>query len=202
MVAAALPAETPYDISLSHAYCDRERIAEARDRIIKEGYTVYVDWIEDADLERASADRRTAERLRRRMRRGGALFYAVSSRAKISRWMAVGARLCRRLDRPRIRISARSPSGRLRQTDRVPNALPGGGRHQRSRSLSAPLRSQSPRRASTASACFFRPRAIFAAARPLYERALTIYEKTLGPDHPYAATVRGNRGPRKPPRLE
>ena len=87
MVAAALPAETPYDIFLSHAYCDRERIAEARDQIMKEGYTVYVDWIEDADLERASADRRTAERLRRRMRRCGTLFYAVSSRAKISRWM-------------------------------------------------------------------------------------------------------------------
>jgi hypothetical protein len=30
------------------------------------------------------------------------------------------------------------------------------------------------------------------AARPLFERALAIYEKALGPDHPNIAAVRGN----------
>jgi hypothetical protein len=31
-----------------------------------------------------------------------------------------------------------------------------------------------------------------AAARPLYERAVAISEKTLGPEHPHTATGLGN----------
>jgi tetratricopeptide (TPR) repeat protein len=34
--------------------------------------------------------------------------------------------------------------------------------------------------------------AAYAAARPLFERALAIYEKALGPDHPYTATSLNN----------
>lgn len=79
--------DAQYDIFLSHAYCDRERIAETRNRIEVEGYKVYVDWIDDADLERSEADSRTAGRLRHRIRRSSTLFYAVSTSAKISRWM-------------------------------------------------------------------------------------------------------------------
>ena len=32
----------------------------------------------------------------------------------------------------------------------------------------------------------------YADAEPLYKRALAIYEKALGPDHPYVATTLNN----------
>jgi Tetratricopeptide repeat len=35
----------------------------------------------------------------------------------------------------------------------------------------------------------------FAAARPLFERAVAIYEKALGPEHPNTNIVRGNIAP-------
>ncbi|MCB0182395.1 MAG: tetratricopeptide repeat protein, partial [Anaerolineae bacterium] len=32
----------------------------------------------------------------------------------------------------------------------------------------------------------------YAAARPYYEQALAIFERKLGPNHPYTQIVRGN----------
>lgn len=81
------PLNARYDIFLSHAFADRDAVAEARGRIAAEGYSVYVDWIEDNDLDRSSADHRIADKLRHRMRQSGTLFYAVSSHSKASRWM-------------------------------------------------------------------------------------------------------------------
>ena len=48
------------------------------------------------------------------------------------------------------------------------------------------------RRASTTSPSCCRPRATYAEARPLYERALAIREKALGPEHPDAAASLNN----------
>ena len=49
-----------------------------------------------------------------------------------------------------------------------------------------------PQRASTTLPACFRPRATSPAARPLYERALGICEKVLGPEHPKTATTLNN----------
>ena len=83
---------------------------------------------------------------------------------------------------PRLLLQARATApGRGRF-----GARPG---HPRRRSVpSIPT----PRRASTTSPCCFRIQADFAAARPLYERALAIREKVLGPDHPETATSLNN----------
>ena len=48
------------------------------------------------------------------------------------------------------------------------------------------------RRASTISPTCFRLQGELAAARPLFERALAIYEKVLGPEHPYTAASLNN----------
>ena len=48
------------------------------------------------------------------------------------------------------------------------------------------------RRASTTSPSCCRTRATYAAARPLFERALAIHEKALGPEHPDTATSLNN----------
>ena len=37
-----------------------------------------------------------------------------------------------------------------------------------------------------------RDKGYLTAARPLFERALAIYEKALGPDHPTTAVIRKN----------
>jgi hypothetical protein len=81
------PLNKRYDIFLSHAFADRNAVGDVRHRIKTEGYSVYVDWIDDDDLERSGADSRIAEKLRHRMRQSGTLFYAVSSNSKASRWM-------------------------------------------------------------------------------------------------------------------
>ncbi|MBC8472585.1 MAG: tetratricopeptide repeat protein [Planctomycetes bacterium] len=39
---------------------------------------------------------------------------------------------------------------------------------------------------------YFDARARFSEAEPLMRRALEIFEKSLGPDHPNTQTVRGN----------
>jgi hypothetical protein len=41
-------------------------------------------------------------------------------------------------------------------------------------------------------AMLYRKEARFTEAMPLYQRALAICERVLGPDHPDTATVRGN----------
>lgn len=76
-----------YDIFLSHAYCDRDLVEQAHAELEGAGYSVYVDWIEDATLDRSAVDERTADLLRRRMQRCGSLFFAVSTRSPLSRWM-------------------------------------------------------------------------------------------------------------------
>lgn len=82
-------AEIPetYDIFLSHAFAERQRIETARARIAAWGYSVYVERTDDAEIERRAPDRGTAERLRDRLRRCRSLIYAVSTNAKRSRWM-------------------------------------------------------------------------------------------------------------------
>ena len=78
---------TRHDIFLSHAIVDKDAVAKAHARITAEGYSVYIDWMVDDDLERRAADRRTADRLRQRMKHAATMFYAVSAQSKQSRWM-------------------------------------------------------------------------------------------------------------------
>jgi hypothetical protein len=79
--------ETEFDVFISHSYADRERVREAHDRIVACGYSVYVDWINDAQLDRAKVDQGTAALLRGRLKRSGTVFYAVSEKSRSSKWM-------------------------------------------------------------------------------------------------------------------
>jgi hypothetical protein len=51
------------------------------------GHTVYVDWIDDPQLDRSKVSPATAETLRVRMRQSKALFFVHSVNATTSRWM-------------------------------------------------------------------------------------------------------------------
>ena len=81
-------AVTKYDIFLSHSYLDRDTI-EKLNYVLEEelGLSVYVDWIENPDLDRESVTPETAGSLRSAMDRSSSLLYAISTSASDSKWM-------------------------------------------------------------------------------------------------------------------
>jgi hypothetical protein len=76
-----------YDIFLSHSSEDAIYIKALRDYLVEAGYTVYVDWIEDPQLNRANVTKETAGLLRQRMNCCRCLLYATSDAARKSVWM-------------------------------------------------------------------------------------------------------------------
>ena len=76
-----------FDIFLSHSFLNQKEVAGLTAILNGFGFSVYVDWIEDAHLNRKIVNRETAELLRRRMRSCKCLFYATSDAASNSRWM-------------------------------------------------------------------------------------------------------------------
>lgn len=78
---------TAFDIFLSHSRLDSELILGVKLVLESTGRTVYVDWIDDPQLDRANVTPQTAEKLRQRMRQCRSLLYAHSSNSSLSRWM-------------------------------------------------------------------------------------------------------------------
>lgn len=76
-----------YTIFLSHSYLDKEDILGLKETIEELGHSVYVDWIEDPQFDRSKVTSKTAEHLRKRMKRCQCLFYAYSESSTQSRWM-------------------------------------------------------------------------------------------------------------------
>lgn len=76
-----------FDIFLSHAIRDAELVLGVKLVLEAAGKTVYVDWIEDPDLDRARVSGKTADLLRTRMRQCDSLFYLYSQASQGSRWM-------------------------------------------------------------------------------------------------------------------
>ncbi len=76
-----------YDIFLSHAYNDARIVRQVRRMLEIEGYSVYVDWIEDKHIYRGKVTENTALILRNRMNSCESLIYLTSQSADQSRWM-------------------------------------------------------------------------------------------------------------------
>lgn len=85
--ASTFVAGRQYDIFLSHSIKDREAILGIKDMYEDQGKTVYVDWIEDKELDRAKVNAETAGILRQRMKASKSLVYVASNNAKMSVWM-------------------------------------------------------------------------------------------------------------------
>lgn len=83
---AATPGKT-FDVFLSHSIKDAEIILGVKSLFESQNLTVYVDWIDDADLDRDKITTETAERLRIRMRQSKTLVYAHSNNSVDSKWM-------------------------------------------------------------------------------------------------------------------
>src|SRR5229473_991789 len=84
---AAAPMSAYFDIFVSHSSKDAEIIAGIKALIEETGLTVYVDWIEDAQLDRSEVTAETADVLRRRMGHCSFLLYATSRDSADSKWM-------------------------------------------------------------------------------------------------------------------
>lgn len=77
-----------YDIFLSHSYKDRVAVAGLVKYLKRQyHYEIYVDWIEDQDLNRSRVTKETAEAIKSRMRNCKCLFYVTSENAPSSKWM-------------------------------------------------------------------------------------------------------------------
>lgn len=76
-----------YSIFLSHSIKDAELILGLRTEFINNGFSVYIDWIEDPELDRKNVTRKTADRLRKMMRASHCLLFAESNNSEYSKWM-------------------------------------------------------------------------------------------------------------------
>ncbi len=80
-------AGTRYDIFLSHSFPDAEVIAGVKALLEEQGLTVYVDWIEDRQLDRSRVTTEGADLLRTRMRQSLSMLFATSDTSPNSKWM-------------------------------------------------------------------------------------------------------------------
>src|SRR5262245_3114577 len=76
-----------YDIFLSHASLDAQLVLGLKAILEEKGYSVYVDWLEDSQLDRSRVTASTAEVLRTRMHACRSLLFAATQNASQSKWM-------------------------------------------------------------------------------------------------------------------
>lgn len=76
-----------FDIFLSHSFLDKEEVEGLYLLLTGMGYSVYVDWIVDPNLNRSNVTKATAELIRTRMKSSKSLLLAVSTNAAMSKWM-------------------------------------------------------------------------------------------------------------------
>lgn len=83
----ALKSTDRYDIFLSHRYLDAVEILALKTFIESFGFSVFVDWIANPELDRGQVTRETAGLLRDAMKRCASLLYAISGSSSDSKWM-------------------------------------------------------------------------------------------------------------------
>lgn len=76
-----------FDVFLSHAIDDAVEVLGVKRLLEAAGQSVYVDWMEDPQLDRSRVTTGTADLLRRRMKQCKTLIYLHSSAATRSVWM-------------------------------------------------------------------------------------------------------------------
>jgi hypothetical protein len=84
---AATKTKTSFDIFLSHSTSDAEIILGVKGVLEDYGKTVYVDWLEDPQLDRRNVTAASAEVIRARMRQCKSLAYVHTVNSGGSKWM-------------------------------------------------------------------------------------------------------------------
>lgn len=76
-----------FDVFLSHSIADAEIVLGIKQLLEESGLKVYVDWVEDAQLDRRAVTKESAAVLRQRMRQSKSLIYLSSENSSSSKWM-------------------------------------------------------------------------------------------------------------------
>lgn len=75
-----------YDLFISHSFKDKDLVIGLVQVFKIAGYKVYVDWIEDRELDRENVNEKTAKLIRERIKRSRGLAYISTSNIASSRW--------------------------------------------------------------------------------------------------------------------
>ncbi len=76
-----------FDIFLSHSFLDEEDVEGIYIELTELGFSVYVDWIVDGQLDRDKVTQESAELIRWRLKSSRSLLLALSENAKFSKWI-------------------------------------------------------------------------------------------------------------------
>ncbi|HJV74900.1 MAG TPA: toll/interleukin-1 receptor domain-containing protein [Noviherbaspirillum sp.] len=76
-----------YDVFLSHSVKDAEIVLGVKEFLEQQKFTVYVDWLEDTQLDRSNVTPATADILRKRMKSCSSLIFIATENASTSKWM-------------------------------------------------------------------------------------------------------------------
>jgi len=76
-----------FDIFLSHRHLDSDDVLGMKAELEAMGFSVYVDTVQDSQLQQGETSKSTAETLRVRMRMSRSLIYATSVNSSGSKWM-------------------------------------------------------------------------------------------------------------------
>ena len=79
-------AASSFDIFLSHSKMDDKFVLGAKRILEEKGFSVYVDWINDPQLDRSFVSKKTADYLRKRMKQCRLMFYLHTKSASFSKW--------------------------------------------------------------------------------------------------------------------
>jgi hypothetical protein len=80
--------QTSFDIFLSHCFLDKEEVQGLYQELTDFGYSVYVDWIVDPQLDRTNVTKASATIVRQRMKSSKSLLLAFSINAAMSKWIS------------------------------------------------------------------------------------------------------------------
>ena len=75
-----------YDLFISHCFKDKELIRGLYSMFQTAGYNVYIDWIDDPNLNRANVDENTAALIKHRMDSCKAMAYVSTVNSPTSKW--------------------------------------------------------------------------------------------------------------------
>jgi len=78
----ALSETSKYDVFLSHSSKDKTTVIGFRRELLKQGFTVYVDWVEDSDAGRE----KITGKLKTAMRNSKSCIYLHSHNSRNSKW--------------------------------------------------------------------------------------------------------------------
>lgn len=75
-----------YDLFISHSFKDKDIVIGLSYLFDKAGYKVYIDWIDDSNLDRKSVTPETAKIIKNRIKRSTGLSYISTTNSVSSKW--------------------------------------------------------------------------------------------------------------------